>query len=162
MSDRFDVLERFAPMFEAPEPSFERFLRRRDRKRRNQRIAAGVVGIAVFVAAILLVTSSSVDRTRQPATELEPPPRAPIAIGTGSADGWDWLLSASANGECVALTDAQGSHVNCVTGPSPYCQRDGVSCPADFVFDGAYYSPRPPAPSLVFSFGRVPTAAPEV
>jgi hypothetical protein len=53
--DRFDVLDRFEPLFQVPEPSFERFLRRRDRKRRNQRIAAGVVGIAVFVAAISVV-----------------------------------------------------------------------------------------------------------
>lgn len=37
---------------------------RRDRKRRNQRIAAGVVGIAVFVVAIRIVTSvSSLDRS---------------------------------------------------------------------------------------------------
>jgi hypothetical protein len=55
--DRFDVLERFAPLFEAPEPSFEGFLRRRDRKRRNQRLAAGVVGIAVFLAAVWIVTT---------------------------------------------------------------------------------------------------------
>jgi hypothetical protein len=55
--DRFDVLDRLAPLFEAPEPSFERFWRRRDRKRRNERIAAGVVGIAVFVAAIWIVTT---------------------------------------------------------------------------------------------------------
>ena len=67
-NDRFDVLDRLAPLFEAPEPSFEAFLRRRDRKRRNQRISAGVVGIAVFVAAIWIVTSSlSFDRTETPA-----------------------------------------------------------------------------------------------
>jgi hypothetical protein len=35
----------------------ERIVRRRDRKRRNQRIAAGVVGLAVFVAAVWVVTS---------------------------------------------------------------------------------------------------------
>ena len=69
MSDRFDVLERFAPMFEPTEPSFERFVRRRDRKRRNQRIAAGVVGIAVFLAAVWLVLSGApFDRTSTPAT----------------------------------------------------------------------------------------------
>jgi Tol biopolymer transport system component len=51
--DRFDVLERFAPLFETPEPSFERFLRRRDRKRRNQRLAVAIVGIAVFVAPVV-------------------------------------------------------------------------------------------------------------
>ena len=56
-NDRFDVLDRLAPLFEAPEPSFEAFLCLRDRKRRNQRIAAGVVGIAVFVAAVWIVTS---------------------------------------------------------------------------------------------------------
>ena len=68
MSDRFDVLERFTPLFEAPEPSFERFLRRRDRKRRNQRVAAGVVGIAVFLAAVWVVTSGGpFDRTSTPA-----------------------------------------------------------------------------------------------
>ena len=67
-NDRFDVLDRLAPLFEAPEPSFEAFLRRRDRKRRNQRISAGVVGIGVFVAAIWIVTSSlSFDRTETPA-----------------------------------------------------------------------------------------------
>jgi hypothetical protein len=67
-NDRFDVLDRLAPLFEAPEPSFEAFLRRRDRKRRNQRIAAGVVGIAVFVAAVWVVNGGGVFvRTETPA-----------------------------------------------------------------------------------------------
>jgi Tol biopolymer transport system component len=52
--DRFDVLERFAPLFEAPEPSFERFLRRRHRKLRNQRIAAGAAAIVLFVAPVAI------------------------------------------------------------------------------------------------------------
>ncbi len=68
-SERFDVLERFAPLFEAPERSFEGFLRRRDRKRRNQRITAGAVGTAVFVATVWIVTTGgSFDRTQTPAT----------------------------------------------------------------------------------------------
>jgi hypothetical protein len=50
-SDRFEVLDRLAPLFEAPEPSFEGFLRRRRRKHRNQRITVGVVGV-VFVAVL--------------------------------------------------------------------------------------------------------------
>jgi Tol biopolymer transport system component len=42
-------------------------VRRRDRKRQTQRIAAGVVGIAVFVAAVWVVTGAgSTDRTRTP------------------------------------------------------------------------------------------------
>jgi Tol biopolymer transport system component len=68
MSDRFDVLERYARLFEAPEPSFDGLLRRRDRRRRNERITAGVVGIAVFIAAIWIVTrGGSIDRSRTPA-----------------------------------------------------------------------------------------------
>jgi hypothetical protein len=67
MNDRFDVLERFERLLETPEPSFERFMRRRDRKRRNQRIAAGVVGLAVFVAAIWVTTGIPIQRTGTPA-----------------------------------------------------------------------------------------------
>jgi len=66
--DRFDVLERLAPLFEAPETPFEGFVRRRDRKRRNQRIAAGVVGLAVFVASVWIVTTGGpFDRALTPA-----------------------------------------------------------------------------------------------
>jgi hypothetical protein len=43
------AVERLTP----PEPSYERLVQRRDRKRRNQRIAAGVVGIAVFTFAAI-------------------------------------------------------------------------------------------------------------
>jgi len=65
--DRFDVLDRFAPMFEAPQSPFEGFLRRRDRKRRSQRITAGAVGMAVFLAAVWIVTTGGpFDRTQTP------------------------------------------------------------------------------------------------
>ena len=52
----------------SPSYSFSDLGRRRDRKRRNQRITAGVVGIAVFVAAVWIVTTAgSFDRTTTPA-----------------------------------------------------------------------------------------------
>src|SRR5262245_9890271 len=38
-----------------PQQPYESLLRRRDRKRRNQRVTAGLVGIAVFVAAVWIV-----------------------------------------------------------------------------------------------------------
>ena len=50
--NRFDVLERFAPLFEAPEPSYTEFLRRRERKQRNRRIGTAVVALAVAAAGI--------------------------------------------------------------------------------------------------------------
>jgi hypothetical protein len=48
----------------APRPdAFERMLRRRDRKRRNQRLAAATVGIAVFVAIVVAaIALGSFDR----------------------------------------------------------------------------------------------------
>jgi hypothetical protein len=79
-SDRFDVLERFAPLFEAPERSFEAFLRRRDRKRRNQRISAGVVGIAVFVTTVWIATTGGpFDRTQLGTGPTVPP--SPERVG---------------------------------------------------------------------------------
>jgi hypothetical protein len=66
MIDERELLEHAMRRFE-PEPGFtDRIYHRRDRKRRNQRIAAGVVGIAVFVAAVWAVTSvSSMDRSEE-------------------------------------------------------------------------------------------------
>jgi hypothetical protein len=53
-----------------PSYSFDDLGRRRDRRRLNQRIAAGAVGIAVFVAAIWVVTTAgSFDRTTTPADQ---------------------------------------------------------------------------------------------
>jgi len=77
--DRFDVLERLAPLFEAPEPSFEGFIRRRDRKRRNQRIAAGVVAIAIFAAPAWIVARGGwSDRSQTPA--VPGPSEAPVVV----------------------------------------------------------------------------------
>jgi hypothetical protein len=69
MSDLRTVLERGVGGATPPPDGFERMLRRGDRKRRNQRIRAGVVGIVVFVAAIWIVTSGElVDHSQKPAS----------------------------------------------------------------------------------------------
>jgi hypothetical protein len=57
MTEYRTVLERAGSNAPQPNLELERILRRRDRKRRNQRFAAGVVGVAVFVAALGIVTS---------------------------------------------------------------------------------------------------------
>ena len=111
-NDRFDVLDRLAPLFEAPDPSFEAFLRRRDRKRRNQRISAGVVGIGVFVAAIWIVTSSlSFDRAETPAVP------GPTVTGPTEASGpGDWLPPKSTE----PSTPAEGDVVLQTVGIHPW------------------------------------------
>jgi hypothetical protein len=59
-----DRAKRAAMSVDGPDHPYDALLRRRDRNRRNQRIAAGVVGIAVFVAAVWIVTSGlSLDRS---------------------------------------------------------------------------------------------------
>jgi Tol biopolymer transport system component len=77
MSDhRFDVLDRLTPLFETRDPSFQGFVRRRHRKRRTQRIAAGVVGMAIFVVPIALFAGLiSSDRAETPGgtTPTAPP-----------------------------------------------------------------------------------------
>jgi hypothetical protein len=56
MSDPRSLLERESRRFIQQDGAFERLVRRRDRKRRNRRIRAGVLGISVFaLAAIGLV-----------------------------------------------------------------------------------------------------------
>jgi hypothetical protein len=65
MSDLRTTLERGVGGATPPPDGLERMLRRRDRKRRNQRITAGAVGIAVFVAAIsVAMTGGPFDRSQ--------------------------------------------------------------------------------------------------
>jgi hypothetical protein len=85
MSDPRSLLERESRRFTQQDGAFERLLRRRDRKRRNQRIAAGVVGIAVFVAAVWIVTSAgSLDRSQTPAVPGGAATATPTPTATAS------------------------------------------------------------------------------
>jgi hypothetical protein len=64
--DEREIVRRAVEGLAPPEPSFDRLRRRRDRKRRNQRIMGGAIGIAVFVAAVWIVKDvTSLDRTRR-------------------------------------------------------------------------------------------------
>ena len=57
MSEYRTVLERTRSRFPTPGLTLEDVLRRRDRRRRNQRLAAGTVGVAIAILAILVGTS---------------------------------------------------------------------------------------------------------
>ncbi|HKZ76539.1 MAG TPA: hypothetical protein VJ259_07725, partial [Actinomycetota bacterium] len=85
MPELHDLLERRASGYEPSHDLFERVLDRRARRQRNQRVAAGVLGIAVFaLAAIGFVRLLGSERT--PASD----PRSPFAgtwISTSDADG---------------------------------------------------------------------------
>lgn len=67
MSDLRTTLERGVGGATPPPDGLERMLRRGDRKRRNQRITAGLVGFAVFLGAIWFVaTGGPFDRAQTP------------------------------------------------------------------------------------------------
>ena len=86
-----------------PEGALERLIRRRDRKRRNQRIAAGVVGIAVFVAAFGIVTNAchSIAPRRRRFRGGAAAERAPF----GTVPETDYLLDLN-TGEMTPLPDS--------------------------------------------------------
>jgi transglutaminase-like putative cysteine protease len=71
MSDLKALLERAeraVSVVPLPPDGLDGLQRRRDRKRRNQRLSAGVVGMAVFVSAVWIVTTGlPFDRTETPA-----------------------------------------------------------------------------------------------
>jgi hypothetical protein len=127
-----ESVERAAERFKAPDGALERLIRRRDRKRRNQRIAAGVVGIAVFVAALWVVTTGlPFDRSQ---TEVVPGGAGTGPAQTGptgaSPDGWDGhglppegtALSTPVEGQPILVQDYGGEEllgekiVKCPTG----------------------------------------------
>ena len=95
MTDYRNVLERDLARVGPAPFDFDDVARRRDRKRRNQRIAAGVVGIAVFVAAVWVVTTGLPFDQNQPSVvpggdvtgSAETGPTAPASVGTVTFDG---------------------------------------------------------------------------
>jgi Lipoprotein LpqB beta-propeller domain/WD40-like Beta Propeller Repeat len=116
MSDVRTILERGVGGATPPPDGYERMLRRRDRKRRNQRIAAAVVGVAVFVAAVWIVTSGlSFDRTQQPAIQPTPKPQGIFSeVGGWIAYGNDegiWAVNPTRPGDPgdrTQLSDSPG------------------------------------------------------
>ena len=77
MSQLKELLDQEASRVDADPGALESVPRRRDRKGRNQRVTAGVVGIAVFLLTIWIVSSAnSLDRTDSSVV--------PAGSGTGS------------------------------------------------------------------------------
>ena len=58
MSEYKDLLERIGDQAPMPEPAFDRLVRHQERRRRNRRISAGVVGLIVTAVLVLALASS--------------------------------------------------------------------------------------------------------
>jgi Tol biopolymer transport system component len=71
MIDDRELFERASLRFDPPEGGLERLLRRRDRKRRNQRIGAGA--LAIILALVSFVALTRAFNTERPAAESPTP-----------------------------------------------------------------------------------------
>lgn len=103
MNEHRDLLERVGERFAFPDQAFERLARRRDRKHRNRRIAAGVVGVAVFVVPIWIVASGELaERSDTPGgTGPVVAPEYPGLIGIVGLPPEDAIPSSPSEGELV-------------------------------------------------------------
>src|SRR5262245_36273350 len=109
MSDVRTILERGVGGATPAHDGFHRMLRRPARKRRTQRIAAGVVGIAVFVAAVLTVTSGLLfDRTQ---TTAGPRP----AIDNGFRGRYQLIAHQTGGGGCPVRDYVRRVHVHYIS-----------------------------------------------
>ena len=89
MSDTRDLLRAGVEGFEPTPDAFERVLARRDRKRRNERIAAGFVGVAVFALVAFWVVRllSAAPTPAVPGPEPAPPRNGEwVVISVSSLD----------------------------------------------------------------------------
>ena len=106
-----DLFERAAQRFAPPESSFDRLVARRDRKRRNERIGAGVVGITIAVALAVALGSVGLLRSGPPtpANQTAPPRSDEIVMMRGFA----WRDDT--NPELVAIDPGTGAVRTLVT-----------------------------------------------
>lgn len=107
MIDRRSV-ERAAALFQPPDGSFERLVRRRSRKRRNQRIAAVVVGVMVALASAFagsLILRSEGRRPLQEPTATA----TPAVAGSSILRPGEHIDQVGADGEIVAVNDPANS-----------------------------------------------------
>jgi len=123
------LLDHAVDLFPAPERSFDHLMRRRDRKRRNQRIGAGVLALAIAVVAIggILFTVRSSGGVR-------PAKRSPV-IDPSNAFGLHvvWMAETGNTPEGTGYGVAFAGGLAVVHADGLYafpvdCVTDGVTC----------------------------------
>jgi hypothetical protein len=96
MTTQQDFLDRMAPLVPRPERPLEGFHRRRLRKRRNERIRAGALGLALMVAGALVAANAI--RSEQQTGEPSPSPSLLGGLPRGTfADVRGWIVFRDGN-----------------------------------------------------------------
>lgn len=113
MSSEHDLVERAVRVLEPPEPSFERLVRRKGRKQRNHRIAAGVVGVAVALA--VAVGGASLIRSSRPTPADPDRTISPLPIPPMMSNGpitvfgmFEGIRELTPDGSLTELVDCHG------------------------------------------------------
>jgi Tol biopolymer transport system component len=139
MTDYRTVLEHDLARVGPAPFGFEDVVRRRDRKRRNKRIAAGIVGIVVFVAAVWIVRDVAV-------LDLSESPAAPGGGETGPTEVTEVTPPVSAVGP-VPETDYQLDLDTGETTPLP----NGIAGSADAFSTPQGYAVSPDGSRLAYA-----------
>jgi Tol biopolymer transport system component len=110
MTPKPDLLDELAPLFPPPEMPYEKVLRRRGRKQRNQRTVAAVLGLAIFAIGVLAFASSILSRS----DETPGGTPAPSAVADGFANVRGWV--AYRNGSNIVAVDPANPDATLVLG----------------------------------------------
>jgi hypothetical protein len=141
MSDLRDDLERAARLVTPPEPAFDRLMRRRERKARNERLAAATLGLTVAGAAlgVTLVALGGSARNATPASGARVPAGLEMGPGqysyaktvrispTGEAT-WEmwWSLDGSGRIEALSEDPNYGVPSSATFGPEEFPEWDDL------------------------------------
>jgi dipeptidyl aminopeptidase/acylaminoacyl peptidase len=125
-----DLFERAIRRFPPPESSFDRLIIRRARKRRNQRLAAGAVGLTIIALAAVLVFTNII-RADEPVPIEQPPPVMhngditvfgyPGGLRSLSLDGRHERSLVRCQGSCTVVSSAAWSPNGMKVAFSPTC-----------------------------------------
>ena len=112
-----ELLEREAATVDLQGDHFERMLRRRDRKRRNQRVAAGALAIVLALVSFVAL-ARAFDGGERPANEPSPNFTGMVIRFTGSDPRGD--------GDLVAVDPGTGESITLVAADSPLLVRGRI------------------------------------
>jgi hypothetical protein len=119
MSDEHDLIDRSIRRWDPPEPAMERLLRRRDRKRKNQRLGTAVMALVIAAVAVA-GTLAALERSFEPR-----PAEGPITPDNVSELHLAW--SADVEGRPTGLATTADAIFVAATG-SEQLQRFALSC----------------------------------
>src|SRR5262245_10831859 len=81
MNETRDLLERVGERFAFPEDAFDRLEDRRDTRRRNRRLAAGIAGMAIFAAFVFALARASSTGSAPAPADPDPVPSPSVETG---------------------------------------------------------------------------------